>query len=147
MFKVNNRNTRTRCKICSKLTIKTPERRLCRPLPNLKVLTGINWDALRNLVPFVQFKKTWKHLRRSVTKGKTLLKVTLFYGRFSSFLNCAYGIKSRKASQLLSRNGKIKSAKFFQFCWVFYCSGCHILPLIIWFSKLPMLLFHPILQF
>ena len=27
LFKVNNRNTRTRCKICSKLTIKTPERR------------------------------------------------------------------------------------------------------------------------
>ena len=27
MFKVNNRNTRTWCKICSKLTIKTPERR------------------------------------------------------------------------------------------------------------------------
>ena len=27
MFKVNNRNTRTRCEICSKLTIKTPERR------------------------------------------------------------------------------------------------------------------------
>ena len=27
MFKANNRNTRTRCEICSKLTIKTPERR------------------------------------------------------------------------------------------------------------------------
>ena len=27
MFKVNNRNTRTRCEICSKLTIKKPERR------------------------------------------------------------------------------------------------------------------------
>ena len=27
MFKVNNRNTRTRCEICSKLTIKIPERR------------------------------------------------------------------------------------------------------------------------
>ena len=27
MFKVNNRNTGTRCEICSKLTIKTPERR------------------------------------------------------------------------------------------------------------------------
>ena len=26
-LKVNNRNTRTRCEICSKLTIKTPERR------------------------------------------------------------------------------------------------------------------------
>ena len=27
MFKINNRNTRTRCEICLKLTIKTPERR------------------------------------------------------------------------------------------------------------------------
>ena len=27
MFKVNIRNTRTRCEICSKLTIKTPEQR------------------------------------------------------------------------------------------------------------------------
>ena len=26
MFKVNNRNTRARCEICSKLTIKTPIR-------------------------------------------------------------------------------------------------------------------------
>ena len=28
MFKFNNRNARTRCEICSKLSIKTPERRL-----------------------------------------------------------------------------------------------------------------------
>ena len=27
LFKVNNRNTRIRCEICSKLAIKTPERR------------------------------------------------------------------------------------------------------------------------
>ena len=27
MFKVNNRNTRTRCEICTKLTIKRPEQR------------------------------------------------------------------------------------------------------------------------
>ena len=27
LLKVNDRNTRTRCEICSKLTIKTPERR------------------------------------------------------------------------------------------------------------------------
>ena len=27
MFKVNNRNVTTRCEVCSKLTIKTPERR------------------------------------------------------------------------------------------------------------------------
>ena len=30
-LKVNNRNTRTKCEICSKLTIKTPERRHWRP--------------------------------------------------------------------------------------------------------------------
>ena len=30
LFKYNNRNTRTRCEICSKLTIKTPERRQWR---------------------------------------------------------------------------------------------------------------------
>ena len=29
LFKVNNRNTKTRCEICSKLTIKTPERHHC----------------------------------------------------------------------------------------------------------------------
>ena len=31
MFKINNRNTRKRCKIRLKLTIKTPERRRLRP--------------------------------------------------------------------------------------------------------------------
>ena len=31
MFKVNNRNTRTRCEICLKLTIKIPERRQWPP--------------------------------------------------------------------------------------------------------------------
>ena len=30
MVKVNNRNTRTRCEICSEVTIKTPERPHCR---------------------------------------------------------------------------------------------------------------------
>ena len=30
LLKVNNRNTRARCEICSKLTIKTPERRYWR---------------------------------------------------------------------------------------------------------------------
>ena len=30
MFKVNHRNTRTKCEICSELTVKVPERRHCR---------------------------------------------------------------------------------------------------------------------
>ena len=34
IFKVNNRNTRTRCRICSKLTIKAPERRYWHKITN-----------------------------------------------------------------------------------------------------------------
>ena len=32
LIKVNNKNTRKRCEICSKFTIKTPERRLYPPV-------------------------------------------------------------------------------------------------------------------
>ena len=35
LLKVNNRNTTTKCEVCSKLTIKTPER--LQPAPLLKV--------------------------------------------------------------------------------------------------------------
>ena len=44
-------------------------------------------EILRDLVPFVQFKKREKHLWNSVTfsKSKTLLKVTLFHGCFLRF--------------------------------------------------------------
>ena len=58
---------------------------------------------MRDLVPFVQFKKHEKHPLRSVTFSKvagkpaTLLKVTLLHGCFSCFLNCTNGTKSHKA--------------------------------------------------
>ena len=49
-------------------------------------------DVLRDLLPFVQFKKREKHSWRSVTFGKdagfwhaTLLNVTLLHGCFSRF--------------------------------------------------------------
>ena len=38
MFKVNNRNTRTRCEIWSKLTIKTPERRYFTPCSSVFIV-------------------------------------------------------------------------------------------------------------
>ena len=41
MFKVKNRNTRTRCEICSKLTIKTPERRHWRI--DFEQVSQISW--------------------------------------------------------------------------------------------------------
>ena len=43
---------------------------------------SVNSDALRELVPLVQFKKREKHPWRSVTFSK----VTLLHGRFSRFL-------------------------------------------------------------
>ena len=45
MFKVNNRNTRTRCEICSKLIIKTPERRHCLLVPCSSV-SIVNFDQV-----------------------------------------------------------------------------------------------------
>ena len=46
MFKVNKRNTRTRCEICSKLTIKTTERRHWRR-PGVFV---VNFEHISHLV-------------------------------------------------------------------------------------------------
>ena len=47
LHKVNNKNTRTRCEISSKLTIKTPERRLwCR-----SGVFIINFEHISQLVP------------------------------------------------------------------------------------------------
>ena len=59
-------------------------------------------DALRNLVPLVQFKKREKHPWRSVNLSRVagLLKLTLLHGCFLRFLNCTNGTKSRNASHL-----------------------------------------------
>ena len=53
MFNVNNRNTRTRCEITSKFTIKTPERRHWRR-------TGVfivNFEHISHLVLIVNFEQ------------------------------------------------------------------------------------------
>ena len=44
--KVNNRSTRTRCKICLKLTRKTPERRQWR----LSGVVTVNFEHISNLL-------------------------------------------------------------------------------------------------
>ena len=56
-------------------------------LPSMKV-----WNALRNLAPFIQFKKREKYPWRSVT--------TRLHLCISCFLNCINGTKSRKASHI-----------------------------------------------
>ena len=50
------------------------------------------------MVPFVQFKKRWKHSWRSATFSKIVDWNLQFYLKFSRFLNCKNGTKSRKAS-------------------------------------------------
>ena len=64
MFKVNNRNTRIRCELCSKLTIKRPERRRI-------------YDPLKYL--------WWKVFAKFPISGFNLLIVS---GTFQPFLAC-----------------------------------------------------------
>ena len=63
LLKVNNRNTRTRCEICSKLTIKTPERRhfisprnTRKPKGFLEFSRIIKWEWRRSGVFIVNFE-------------------------------------------------------------------------------------------
>ena len=57
LLKVNNRNTRTRCEICSKLTIKTPERRRRRFTPCSSV----------SIVNFEHVIACWEEARKRVS--------------------------------------------------------------------------------
>ena len=74
----------------------------------------IIYDVLRNLVPFVQFKKREKHQWRSVTFIATLLKVAVLRGCFSRFLNCTNGTKSGNASYIFNQFRHLKSTCMLQ---------------------------------
>ena len=56
-------------------------------------MRGLTITALRDLVSFVQLKKSEKHPK---FKPATLIKVTFLRGCFSCFLNCTNEAKSRK---------------------------------------------------
>ena len=76
-------------------------------LVNHGIITNAKTCALRDLVPFVQFKKREKHRRRSVTFSKLwaessdFAKSKLVHECFSRFLNCKNGTKLHKASHIL----------------------------------------------
>ena len=72
IFKVNNRNTRTRCDISSKLTIKTPERHHWRR----SSVFIVNFDCISHLV-LVFLLLT---LRRSMLTGKHTLNSLKLHG-------------------------------------------------------------------
>ena len=77
-------------------------------------------DALRDFVPFVQFKKCEKHPWRSVTFNKVAgwLNVILFHGCFSRFLNCTNSTKLLKVSQILFAGWGSGFQFFWQLCIV-----------------------------
>ena len=67
MFKVNNRNTRTKCEICSKLTIKVPERHQA----SFWCLYCWLWTYFTpyssvSTVNFEQVNAGWDHLRQGL---------------------------------------------------------------------------------
>ena len=61
-------NSITRCEICSKLTIKTPERRLCRR----SGVFFVNFEHISQLLVFLLGgpKKRGPKIRLSITKTK-----------------------------------------------------------------------------
>ena len=62
MFKVNNRNTRTKCEICSKLTIKVPEKRV----------STVNFEQVK-IFQFAKFRKNGtKHDKQNLIKPLTM---------------------------------------------------------------------------
>ena len=78
-------------------------------------------DALRDLVPFVQFKECEKHPWRSVNVSKvakTLRKLTLLHGCFSRFLNCTNGTKSRNAPHFRLTNERKNKRMKHVFYWL-----------------------------
>ena len=66
MFKVNNKNTRTSCEICSKLTMKTPERRHWRR----SSVFIVNSEHISHLIPVFLLLT----LSRYMLAGNNLLK-------------------------------------------------------------------------
>ena len=71
LLKVNNRNTRTRCKICLKVTMKTPERRLS--IANFEhVIAG--WDR-RFLVILKNFLNNFYSKRMEISLSNTPVNV------------------------------------------------------------------------
>ena len=59
LFIVNNRNTRKRCEICSKLTIKTPQRRSTVFIVNFEHISYLHLFSSVSTVGFEQVNVCW----------------------------------------------------------------------------------------
>ena len=82
-------------------------RRLLKPfkissIKNFRKSQNFNFTTFQRWYPlYVMLCMIWYHLcsfkNVKNTNGGELLKVTIFHGRFSQFLNCTSGTRSRKA--------------------------------------------------
>ena len=77
------------------------------------------YDALRDLLPFVQIKNM-RNTHGGVLllvscrlQSSTLLKVTLLHGCFSCFLNCTSGTKLHNTSHLWCNKKRLLTIKYF----------------------------------
>ena len=98
LFKVSNRNSRKRCGICSKLTIKTTERHQNASVSNVDIeQVIICWKKITIINIFMQrrIQNPVNYLRWGVLKAVYYFRQTLYPRCLTSFciLLCLYTIK------------------------------------------------------
>ena len=110
MVKVNNRNTRTRCEICSKLTTKTPERCHWRrsDVFSIKFVHLVLHFTPCSSFYIVEFEQV-NYTRNFANKDKPILKILTIRDNFSLFmliialcLTLDTGNKLRKTENLVN---------------------------------------------
>ena len=95
-FKVNNNNTRTKCEICLKLTIKTPKRRqLCSSVSIVnfeQVNAGLVWtfciiefaynrySGINKIVPVLLGRQAWMQMLETIKTIWERIKATTWKG-------------------------------------------------------------------
>ena len=96
--------------------------------PNFKIC------ALRDLVPFVQFKKREKHLWRSVTFSEVAGNIPPWV--FFTFLNCAHGTKSCNAPHIISRDNWTSRSLKFMILSAFFLRIINLLTVLIFWAQI-----------
>ena len=84
LLKVNNRNTSTRCKKCSKLTIKTPERHHCRWRCSGVFIVNFKHISHLVLVFFVNFEHVIAGLVYATFSGTSQIFITESFNVYCS---------------------------------------------------------------